>query len=131
MAPAFSPRHLPALLAGGLNIAGGVVTLVNPQRAVVGYGLPVRVAGAPGAGALMAIFGARAAVLGVLLLLFYARGQLAAVDDVLAVLGLWAGLVDAWVLRREGCPDKGLLRLVASWAVAACGLVGLTQGGGS
>ena len=129
MSPAFSLRHIPALFAATLNIAGGATTLLNPRQAVTGFGFPPRVADSAGAAGLASIFGARATTLGVLILIFYARGQLAAVDTILAVLGVWSGIVDGYAVWAEGNPAKALLRLLGSWAVGACGLARLTQGG--
>ena len=124
----FSLRHIPALGVAVLHLIGGAVTLFNPRRAVMGFGLPMRVAESAGAPPLMGIFGARATVIGVLIVIFYARDQLAAVDTTLAVLGVWAGIVDFYALFLHGDPAKALLRLLGSWVVGIYGLVGLTQG---
>ena len=128
MPPTFAIFHIPALGAGVLNIVGGAVTLLNPRQAVVGFGFPARVADSVGANGLIRIFGARTTVLGVLILVLYARDQLAAVDTVLTVLGIWSGIVDGYAVFREGDSSKALMRLVGAWSVGFCGLRGMTQG---
>ena len=50
------------------------------------------------------------------------------VDTFLAVTGGYAGLVDSYVVWREGSPSKAVFRLISSWAIAAWGVFGMTGG---
>ncbi|KAI1761493.1 hypothetical protein GGR53DRAFT_23833 [Hypoxylon sp. FL1150] len=124
----FTPRHIPALFVATAMTFGGMWPLLDARAAMLEFGMPPRVAEAPAARPVFVVGNARTTVLGALVFIFYARGRLDAVDTILAVTGAYAGLVDSWVVWREGKSKNALFRLVSSWAVSAIGLVGFTAG---
>jgi hypothetical protein len=50
------------------------------------------------------------------------------VDTFMGVMGAWAGVVDSYVVWKEGDPSKAIFRLVSSWLIAAWGFAGMTAG---
>lgn len=105
---------------------GGLWPIFNAPRAMREFGFPAKTADAPAAAPVMTSFGSRTTIIGVLVFLLYSRNQLDLVDQVMAVTGAWAGLVDCCVLWKEGKPRKGMFRLVSSWLISAWGFAGLT-----
>lgn len=108
---------------------GGIWPLFNTRDAMLEFGFPAHVAEAPAAAPVMAIGQARTTVIGLLAFIFYSRDQLDAVDTLMAVTGAYAGLVDGYVVWRQGKPSTALFRLVSSGLIAAWGWAGLTAGG--
>lgn len=90
------------------------------------FGFPARIADTPAAAPVMVIGQARTTCIGLLVFLFYSRNQLDVIDQVMAVTGAYAGLVDSYVVWKEGAPRKVIFRLVSSWLIAAWGFSGLT-----
>lgn len=107
---------------------GGMWSYFDPRAAMLEFGLPDRIAATPAAGAVMHINNARTTVLGMCLYTLYFRRQLAACDTILAILGAYAGLIDSYVVWREGNPRKAAFRLASSWLLSAVGLAGWTAG---
>ncbi|KAK8127204.1 efflux pump antibiotic resistance protein [Apiospora sp. TS-2023a] len=103
----FEPRHIPALFTATVMTFGGLWTFFDPHGSMLEFGLPERIARTPQAAALPAC------------------------DTILAILGAYAGLVDSWVVWREGNPRKAAFRLVSSGLLSAAGFAGLTSGGSS
>ncbi|GAP89282.1 putative efflux pump antibiotic resistance [Rosellinia necatrix] len=121
-------RHAPALLVATTMTFGGLWPFLDARGAMEEFGFPARVAAAPAAAPVFRVGNARTTTIGLLVFLFYARGQLAAVDAVVAVTGAYCGLVDSYVVWREGNPRHALFRLASSGLLSACGLWGLTAG---
>ncbi|KAK8039524.1 hypothetical protein PG993_007935 [Apiospora rasikravindrae] len=126
MSEQFSPRHIPALIAASTMTFGGLWSYFDPRAAMLEFGLPDRIASTPGAAAVMHINNARTTVLGMCLFALYFTRQRAACDTVLAILGAYAGLVDSYVVWKEGNPRKAAFRLASSWLLAAAGFAGWT-----
>ena len=63
----------------------------------------------------MVIGQARTACIGLLVFLFYSRNQLDLIDLVMAVTGTYAGLVDGYVVWKEGNPRKATFRLITKF----------------
>ncbi|KAJ7033127.1 hypothetical protein C8F04DRAFT_1210959 [Mycena alexandri] len=124
----FSPRHLPALFITTTMTLGGMWPMLNARRAMLEFGLPARIAENPAAAPVMVVGTVRTTIIGLLMLNFYARGQLEVVDTIMAVTGAYAGLVDSYVVWEEGNPSKAVFRLVSSWLIAAWGVAGMTAG---
>ncbi|KAK8092352.1 uncharacterized protein PG998_014837 [Apiospora kogelbergensis] len=124
----FELRHTPALFVATAMTFGGLWTFFDPRGAMLEFGLPERVASAPTAATVMHLTNARTTSLGLCMYALYFRGRFAACDTVLAVLGAYAGLVDSWVVWREGNPRKALFRLVSSGLLSAAGVAGWTAG---
>lgn len=105
---------------------GGLWPIFNARGAMREFGFPARTAGAPAAAPVMVTGAARTTCIGLLVFLFYSRSQFDLVDQVMAVTGTWAGLVDCVVVWEEGNPRHAIFRIVSSWLLAAWGLAGLT-----
>lgn len=124
----FEPRHIPALFTATVMTFGGTWSYFDARGAMLEFGLPDRIANTPSAAAVMHLTNARTTVLGMCLYTLYFRRQLAACDTILAVLGAYAGVVDSYVVWKEGNPRKAAFRLVSSWMISAAGLAGWTAG---
>ncbi|OAQ58803.1 hypothetical protein VFPPC_14858 [Pochonia chlamydosporia 170] len=124
----FQFRHIPALIAGSTMAFGGLWPMFNARAAMLEFGLPPRVANTPAAAPVMIVGNVRTTIIGTLILLFYFRQQLDVVDTFLAVTGAYAGLVDSYVVWKEGSPSKATFRLISSWLIAAWGIFGMTAG---
>lgn len=110
-----SARHIPALLVASSMTFGGMWPMFNARRAMLEFGLPALVADTPQAAPVMIIDGARTTIIGLLVFMFYSRGQMELVDTLMAVTGAYAGLVDRWVVcssGRRGTPA----RLCSAWS---------------
>lgn len=92
------------------------------------FGLPDRIASTPAAAAVMLINNARTTSFGICMYTLYFRRELVACDTILAVLGAYAGLVDSYVVWKEGNPRKAAFRLVSSGLLSAVGFAGWTAG---
>ncbi|KAI1824549.1 hypothetical protein F4861DRAFT_505407 [Xylaria intraflava] len=126
----FQFGHIPALIAGSTMAFGGLWPFVDARGSMLEFGLPARIADTPTAAPVFVVGNARTTCLGFLMLLFYARQELAVVDTCLAVTGAWAGIVDSYVVWREGNPRKALFRLASSGFLAAWGYLGWTAAAG-
>jgi hypothetical protein len=125
----FQLQHIPALLAGTAMMFGGLWPLFNARDSMLEFGFPARIAETPAAAPVMVRGDARTSIIGGLMLLFYYRGEMAVVDTILAVTGAYAGLIDTYVVWKEGNQNKAIFRLVASSFFFACGYSGLTARG--
>ncbi|KAK9419293.1 hypothetical protein SUNI508_01270 [Seiridium unicorne] len=125
----FELRHIPILFTATVMTFGGMWSYFDPRGAMLEFGFPDRIAGTPAAAAIMHINNARTTVIGICLYTLYFRRNLDACDTILAVLGAYAGLVDSWVVWKEGNPRKAAFRLSSSWLLSAVGLAGWTAGG--
>ncbi|KAI0476888.1 hypothetical protein F4859DRAFT_66742 [Xylaria cf. heliscus] len=125
----FTLRHIPALIAGSTMAFGGLWPLFNARGAMLEFGLPARIADTSAAAPVMVINSARTTIIGALILLFYSRGQFEIVDTIVAVTGAYAGLVDSYVVWKEGSPRQAIFRLVSSGLISASGLAGWTAAG--
>ncbi|KAH8160433.1 hypothetical protein CIB48_g7830 [Xylaria polymorpha] len=92
------------------------------------FGLPPRIANTPAVAPGFKAGNARTTVIGFLTFFFYFRNQLEVVDTILAITGAYCGLVDSYVVWKEGNPRFAAFRLVSSGLLSACGLWGLTAG---
>ncbi|KAI0016042.1 hypothetical protein F4780DRAFT_714981 [Xylariomycetidae sp. FL0641] len=125
----FAPRHLPLLFAATTTTFGGMWSLWDAPAAMRAFGLPERVAAAAAAAApVMNINNARTTALGLCMWTFYLTRQRRAADTVLMIFGAYAGLVDTWVVWKQGRPRKALFRLVGSFLLSAAGWAGWTAG---
>ncbi|ROW10659.1 hypothetical protein VPNG_05110 [Cytospora leucostoma] len=126
----FSLRHIPAVIdsTASTMTLGGIWPMLNPSGAMREFGFPSRIANAPAAAPVMVTGQVRTTAIGLLVSIFYCQGRLDVVDTVMAVTGAYAGLVDSYVVWREGGgPPMALFRLVSSGLIAAWGFAGLTE----
>lgn len=124
----FSLAHLPALFVGTAMTFGGLLPLLRPSRATSEFGFPDRIANAPVAWPVMKAYGTRTTIIGLIVYTLYFQKRYTEVDTVVAIVGFYAGLVDAYIVGQEGKRAYALFRLVSSWALGACGYLGLTAG---
>ncbi|KAI1262871.1 hypothetical protein F5Y18DRAFT_429742 [Xylariaceae sp. FL1019] len=124
----FRLRHIPALIAGTTMIFGGMWPMIDPRGAMRDFGFSSHIADSPEAAPVMITGSVRTTVLGMLVLLFYSRGQMDVVDTLLAVTGTYAGLVDSFIVWREGNLGHAVFRLFNSGFISAWGIMGWTEG---
>ncbi|RYP41590.1 hypothetical protein DL767_000932 [Monosporascus sp. MG133] len=124
----FELRHIPALFTATVMTFGGMWSFFDPRGAMLEFGFPDRIAGTPAAAAVMHINNARTTAFGMCMYTFYFRRELAACDTILAILGAYGGLVDSYVVWREGNPRKAAFRLLSSGLLSAVGFAGWTAG---
>lgn len=124
----FELRHIPALFTATVTTFGGMWSFLDARAAMLEFGLPDRIASTPAAAAVMHLNNARTSVFGMCMFTLYFRGDFAACDTILAILGAYAGVVDSYVVWKEGNPRKAAFRLVSSGLLSVVGLAGWTAG---
>ncbi|KAH6879456.1 hypothetical protein B0T10DRAFT_496474 [Thelonectria olida] len=123
--PSFSPWHIPPLFVATTFTLGGLLPLWKPVRAIREFGLPDRIATCREAQTCFAVYGSRMSMFGIAIYTFYLRGEVSALDTILAILPV-AGVVDGYLCWREGVPGVGLFRFVSSLVLGGYGYFGLT-----
>jgi hypothetical protein len=118
-------RHIPPLLIGTMVTVMSTPTYFNVPWGMRLFGLPNRIADAPSAQSAFVLYTSRIQSISALILIFYAKGDYAAVDTVMSMFG-FMGTVDVYLCVKEGIPDKALLRGVTSALVALWGWYGMT-----
>lgn len=122
----FSLRHLPPLFIGfSVTIACGISYFDIPAG-IRAYGLPERIASSPSAVSPWLLYVNRMQTVGMMILVFYAKGEYAAVDTVMAFVGVHA-IADVYVCLKEGVPNAAIARGLMGATVSAWGLVGMTS----
>ncbi|KAI1128318.1 hypothetical protein F5Y10DRAFT_240718 [Nemania abortiva] len=121
-------RHVPTLLFASLAAAGVLWPALDPRRALLEFGFPTRIANSPEAAPVMLVAQIRTTSIGIVMYALYLQGKMDALDTILAVYGVLAGIVDGYAVWKQGDTKKALFRLVGSWSFAAYGLAGLTAG---
>lgn len=125
----FELRHLPGLLIASSSTFGGFWPLFNSEKAILAFGLPEPIAQSAPAQTTMFIASSRISTIGMIIFALYGQENLAAVDTVRAVMGLYVGVMDGYICWREGRPKMGLFRSASAFMVAAVGMAGYTAGG--
>ena len=59
--------------------------------------------------------------------IFYAQRRFDVLDTFLIVNGAYLGLVDCYILWKEGLPSAGVFRLLGSSVFAVLGVIGLRR----
>ncbi|KAM7208249.1 hypothetical protein V8F20_001529 [Naviculisporaceae sp. PSN 640] len=122
-----SMRHIPALIVILTTTIGGLWPMFDARGAMLEFGFPASIAESKLAAPVMVHAESRTTILGLVTLIFYLRHQYAVVDTILAIYGGYAGAVDTYqVWTLAGSARWAMFRLGASWALAGCGLAGLT-----
>ncbi|KAJ8069149.1 hypothetical protein OCU04_002822 [Sclerotinia nivalis] len=70
----------------------------------------------------------RTSTLGLIVLIFYMQGNLAAVDTTMAIMGGYCGMADVLIIYYHGNRSVIPVRLVSILCIAAWGLAGMTAG---
>ncbi len=122
----FHLKHIPALLAASTMTFGGMWPLFDARGSMLEFGFPRRIANARAAAPAFKVGNARTTVLGLLMFISYSQNQLEVVDAIMAVTGAYCGLVDSYVVWREGNPQQAAFRLASSAFISACGCGGWT-----
>ncbi|KAI9707922.1 MAG: hypothetical protein M1820_004341 [Bogoriella megaspora] len=124
----FALRHIPPLLLATAITIGGLMPFYStPEKALLKFGFPKRVATSQGAWPVITVGSARVSTIGVALWGLYLGGHFAAMDVLLASMG-WMAVVDGWVCYQEGASDTAIFRASSTGAVAIWGLLGMTAG---
>ncbi|KAL0935966.1 efflux pump antibiotic resistance [Colletotrichum truncatum] len=126
MAPQFHPAHILPLLFATTFTIGGALPLWNPTRAILEFGLPEHIANTKEAHSPFAVYGSRMTAWGIAMWSFYLRGNIKALDTMLAVL-FYMGIADGYVCYMEGVPGRALFRFLASAVLSGWGFLGLTS----
>ncbi|KAI0975200.1 hypothetical protein F4678DRAFT_419592 [Xylaria arbuscula] len=124
----FALRHIPSLFVATVTSVGVLWPITNPRRSLLEFGFPTRIADSPAAAPVMLIAQIRTTTIGLVMYILYFKGQMEALDVILAVYGTVAGLVDSYAVWKEGNTGKAIFRLITSWTLATCGLAGMTAG---
>jgi hypothetical protein len=95
---------------------------------MISFGLPAHIADVPATWPLFKIAQAHTTVLGLILYIFYFRGELESVDTVLGVSSAYAALIDAHVLYSTGEVSSAVVQLLLTGSFAVWGLMGMTAG---
>lgn len=122
----FRLAHLFPIFVSVAHTFGPLLSFVDPEGSVRGFGLPEKFAQSPIAQACFLLDSARLSVLGMAQLVFYLRGQYQAVDTIMALL-VYVGLVDGYVCWREGEPGAAIFRATCGIVIGAWGALGLTS----
>jgi hypothetical protein len=116
---------LPVFLGTSVSVAC-IPAYFNAPYAIRLFGLPERIATSPAAVSPWMLYSARIQSLAMMILVFYARGDYAAVDTTMAFIGCF-GIADVYVCLKEGVPGKAWERGIWSFVVGLYGLAGVTQ----
>ena len=68
----------------------------------------------------------RIQAIGIMMWIFYIKGEYEAIDTAMAVLGTWVTAVDVWVCIRENVKGKAVFRGIAGGVIGMWGLMGMT-----
>ncbi|KAI0204574.1 hypothetical protein F4808DRAFT_347553 [Astrocystis sublimbata] len=118
-------RDVPALIAGFTLTLGGFTPFISASWSMLEIGFSPRVASSPAAALPMIIFGSRTTMVGALIVIFYSQGKFDAVDTVLLTTP-YTGLVEGYLVWKEGRRGKAVFRAVTGFLFGACGMAGLT-----
>ncbi|KAI0535046.1 hypothetical protein GGR58DRAFT_480560 [Xylaria digitata] len=124
----FEWRHIPALFAASVSTVAILWPTTSPRRSLLAFGFPLHIAESPAAAPVMVIAQVRTTTIGLVMFVLYFKGQMEALDVILAVYGTFAGLIDSYTVWRQGRTRRALYRIATSGIGAACGFAGVTAG---
>ncbi|KAI0869679.1 hypothetical protein GGS24DRAFT_493561 [Hypoxylon argillaceum] len=124
----FHRCHIPAIIVATTMMFGGMWPAFDPRGSMLEFGFPSRIANSPEAGPVMVIGQARGTVVGLLMFIFYYRRQFYLLDTFMAVTGAYTGIMDSYVVWKQGNPRFALFRLIISGFISALGFFGWTAG---
>ncbi|KAG8630073.1 hypothetical protein KVT40_001692 [Elsinoe batatas] len=123
----YQHRQLPALLLATTITIGGTMPLFNPERAILTFGLPQRIASTRETWPVMTSGSARVTAMGLGIWGMYLAGHTKAIDVFMSSF-IYIGLVDGWVCYQEGVTNKAIFRLLSSATVSLLGFFKVTGG---
>lgn len=121
------PHLLPLAVATAHAFGGLVSPLVDPEGAILMFGLPRRIAESPAAQSVFPSGSIRTSAFGVLVWVFYLQRKLEEVDTVNIVMGIWLGLADSYVCWMAGVSGQAAFKATAGLLIAGWGAAGLTS----
>ncbi|KAI1124992.1 hypothetical protein F5Y10DRAFT_18178 [Nemania abortiva] len=124
----FRIQHIPSLIVASTINFGGIWPLFDARGAMLEFGFLPRIADPSSSAPIFQVGNARTTAIGLITFLFYSRQQFEVVDTIMAITGAYCGLIDSYVVWREGRPRQAIFRLVSSGFLSACGFWGLTAG---
>ncbi|KAI0097648.1 hypothetical protein GGR51DRAFT_577936 [Nemania sp. FL0031] len=124
----FRLQHIPGLIVASSMTFGGIWPLFDAHGAMSEFGFPQRIASAPPTAPVFQVGNARTTTIGLLTFFYYARQQYEIVDTIMTITGAYCGLLDSYIVWREGRPRHAIFRLVSSGFLSAWGFWGLTAG---
>ncbi|KAG6354307.1 hypothetical protein INS49_004912 [Diaporthe citri] len=98
------PHLLPLAVATAHAIGGLVSPLLDPEGAILMFGLPQQIAESPAAQSVFPSGSIRTSAFGVLVWVFYLQRMLEEMDTVNLVMGVWLGFADSYVCWMAGVP---------------------------
>lgn len=120
-------RHVPALITGASTFFGGLINgILDPKGSLSGYGMSEKIASSREAQIVYYGHSMRTSTFGLLVLVFYLQGNIAAVDVTMAIIGGYCGIADVFLLYKYGNRGKVPVRLISVLFIAAWGLAGMT-----
>ncbi|KAI1098280.1 hypothetical protein F4804DRAFT_132007 [Jackrogersella minutella] len=123
----FKLRHIPPLFVACSTIFGGLWPIFNAKAAMLEFGFPEYIANSSPAYPVMVSQSIRTSAMGLIMFTFYSQNKLGEVDTVMAIMGTYLGIADAYVLWVDS-REKAVFRLVCGLLIGAWGLAGLTTG---
>jgi hypothetical protein len=125
----FSWRHIPVLAsAAPMLLLAGIRDLLYPQTGLLSYGIPEKIARSREAQIVYYGHASRTSTLGLLLFAFYIQGNLASVDTVMGLMGLYCGTSDLILLWKHGNHSVIPMRFLGILFVTVWGFAGMTAG---
>ncbi|KAI1331513.1 hypothetical protein F5Y16DRAFT_269778 [Xylariaceae sp. FL0255] len=124
----FEWRHLPALFTATVSTVAILWPTTSPRRALLAFGFPLPIADSPAAAPVMMIAQVRTTTIGLVMFILYFKGQMEALDVIMAVYGTIAGIIDSYTVWKQGRRKRAIYRLATSGIGAACGIIGVTAG---
>lgn len=113
-----TPRHIPALFSATTTTVGGMMSIFYTRSTMLSFGLPAHIANTDATWPVWVIAQAHTTVMGLLLFIFYFRGQLDVVDIVLGVSSAYAALIDSYIIYSEGEVAHAVIRLLLTGSFA-------------
>lgn len=126
----FELIHLPVLLFATVITHGGLRPFTHgPKYSMNEFGFTQQLVDSEAAYPLIKIGSSRITAIGLAIWGMYLAGQLKAIDILLASFA-WQGVIDWWVLYKEGAgsPGSARFRVIATILVVLWGVLGMTSG---
>lgn len=126
--PPFQLKHIWPLFVGIVpGVLGITYPVLNVRAAVIEYGFPARIADSKEVQAVWITQSIRTSALSVLMLVFYSQGKLAEIDTIFTIMGPWLGMVDGYMILKEGGNKRmGWFKFAVGVFMTAWGWSGFT-----
>lgn len=118
--PPFSYWQIPPLVIATTFTFGGLMGAWKPARAMREYGLPPSFHNQRDVGIVWGVYGTRMTWVGLLIYIFYARGDLRSINTIFSTMFV-CGFSDGWACYQAGVPGTALWRFTAGLLLSAFG----------